>query len=149
MSKLIKLLIFLICTIAFMGASGQIIEDQNLLYVTGNPDDWPSELDAMIAAPNNHKIILENDRVRVLEVVVAPKEIEPVHHHKWPSVLYILDAGEFIDRDREGNIIMDTRELPEPIEYPLTLWKEPEAPHSVENLSSTKALRLIRVELKK
>ena len=149
MSKLIKLLIFLVCAIACMGASGQIMEDQTLLYMTGNPDDWPNELDAMIAAPNNHKIILENDRVRVLEVVVAPKEIEPVHHHKWPSVLYIMDAGEFIDRDREGNIIMDTRELPEPIEYPLTLWKEPEAPHSVENLSSTKALRLIRVELKK
>jgi len=69
-------------------------------------------------------------------------------HHRWPSVLYIMDAGDFIDRDKDDNIILDTRELPEPLEFPLTIWKGPEAPHSVENLSKTKILRLIRMEKK-
>ena len=86
--------------------------------------------------------------ISVLEVTLAPKELEPVHHHQWPSVLYIMEAGDFIDRDGEGNIIMDTRKIPEPLVFPLTMYKNPEAPHSVENLSDTKTIRLIRVEMK-
>jgi len=70
----------------------------NMVYKTGNPADWPKE-SAVIAAPRNHKILLENDNVRVLDVTIAPGETEPVHFHRWPSVLYILSAGDFIDRD--------------------------------------------------
>jgi hypothetical protein len=33
---------------------------------------WPRELDALIAAPDSHRLLLENDRVRVLEVVIEP-----------------------------------------------------------------------------
>ena len=33
-------------------------------------------LDAVVAAPGNHKIMLENDQVRVLQVEVAPGETE-------------------------------------------------------------------------
>ena len=74
--------------------------------------------------------------------------MEPLHHHQWHSVLYIQSAGDFIDRDG-GNIIFDTRTLKTPLKFPLTMWKDPEAPHSVENLSKTITLRLIRVEMKK
>tara|TARA_R110000744_G_scaffold328470_2_gene434095 strand:+ start:939 stop:1394 length:456 start_codon:yes stop_codon:yes gene_type:complete len=127
---------------------GQTTEEQKLLYKTGNPADWPKDQDAVVSAPDNHKILLENDKVRVLEVTLAPNELEPVHHHQWPSVLYIMEAGDFIDRDADGNAIMDTRKIPEPLVFPLTMYKEPEAPHSVENLSDTKSIRLIRVEMK-
>ena len=67
----------------------------------------------------------------------------------WNSVLYIQAAGDFIDRDRDGKVIFDTRKLPAPLKLPLTMWKGPEAPHSVENLSKTITIRLIRVEVKK
>ncbi|PRX43147.1 nuclear transport factor 2 family protein [Salegentibacter salegens] len=123
-------------------------ESQKIDYKTGNPANWPAELDAVIAAPNNHKILLENDQVRVLEVYLAPEEKEPLHHHKWPSVLYIQEAGDFIDYDSNDSVIFDTQKLPEPLSFPLTMNKEPEAPHSVVNLSKTKPLRLIRVEMK-
>ncbi|PHK97887.1 hypothetical protein CGL56_13825 [Neolewinella marina] len=129
--------------------SAQATVEQKLRYKTGNPADWPKEQDAVVSAPGNHKVLLENDRVRVLEVTLAPNELEPVHHHQWPSVLYIIEAGHFIDRDGEGNIIMDTREIPEPLVFPMTMFKEPEAPHSVENLSDTQPIRLIRVEMKR
>ncbi len=122
---------------------------QSLLYKTGNPADWPKDQDAVISAKKNHKILLENDSVRVLEVTVLPGETEAVHHHQYPSVLYFMDAGDFIDRDGEGNVILDTRKLSSPLKFPLTMWKSPEAPHSVENLSKTKTIRLIRVEIKK
>ena len=38
---------------------------------------WPRELDALIAAPDSHRLLLENDRVRVLEVVIEPGAREP------------------------------------------------------------------------
>ncbi|MFL0354687.1 hypothetical protein [Xanthomarina sp. GH4-25] len=79
--------------------NGQIIN-----YKTGNPADWPKELDAVISAPNNHKILLENDQVRVLEVTLAPGEIEALHHHQWPSVLYIQEAGDFTDSDGDDRV---------------------------------------------
>jgi hypothetical protein len=121
----------------------------NYDYAKGNSADWPKEMDAVIAAPKNHKVLLENESVRVLEVTLLPGETEPVHCHKWHSVLYIESAGDFIDRDGAGNILMDTRKLPTPLKFPMTMYKEPEAPHSVENLSKTITLRLIRVEMKK
>lgn len=113
------------------------------------PNDWPANLDAVIAAPKNHKIIMENNEVRVLEVSLLPGELEPIHHHKWPSVLYIMEAGDFIDYDTEGNIIMDTRQIKPALQFPLTMWKDSEAPHAVKNLSSTVTIKLIRVEIKK
>ena len=130
-------------------AEEQPTEQENVLgYKTGNPEEWPAELDAVAAAPNNHKILLENDSVRVLEVSMAPGETEPLHSHRWPSVLYIQQAGDFVDQDANGNVIFDTRELDAPLTYPLTMWKEPEAPHSVVNLSDEIPIRLIRVEIK-
>tara|TARA_R110000868_G_scaffold1389_9_gene10732 strand:+ start:6180 stop:6635 length:456 start_codon:yes stop_codon:yes gene_type:complete len=150
MKSTYKFLIAVICIAIFSTVSvfGQITEKQKLLYKTGNPAEWPKDQDAVVSAPENHKILLENESVRVLEVTLMPNEVEPVHHHQWPSALYIMEAGDFIDRDGEGNIIMDTRQIPDPLVFPMTMWKGPEAPHSVENLSDTKPIRLIRVEMK-
>lgn len=137
------LLVFLLIT---ANSYGQ--EKNKIDYKTGDPSTWPAQLDAVIAAPKNHKILLENDQVRVLEVYLAPNEKEALHHHKWPSVLYIQEAGDFIDYDQDAKVIFDTRKLPEPLTFPLTMQKDPEAPHSVVNLSRTTPIRLIRVEMK-
>ena len=42
---------------------------------------WPENLDAVKAAPENHKVIFENEHVRVLEVTIAPHSKEPIHVH--------------------------------------------------------------------
>jgi mannose-6-phosphate isomerase-like protein (cupin superfamily) len=107
---------------------------------------WPPSADAVTAAPGNHHVLLENEQVRVLDVVVPPHTREPVHAHCSPSVLYILEASAFIDRDANGKVLVDTRDLKTPLTFPMTMWKDPEAPHAVENLSD-KPLHLIRVEL--
>ena len=128
-------------------AAQEVAESGAVNYLTGDPATWPQELEATVAAPDNHRVLLENDQVRVLEVTLAPGEVEPLHFHRWPSVLYIQQAGQWIDRDAEGTVIFDSREAPE-MTYPLTLWKGPEAPHSPVNLSDDVEVRLIRVELK-
>lgn len=113
-----------------------------------DPEDWPANLDAIIAAPSNHKILMENDKVRVFEITLGPMEKEAFHYHQCPSVLYIQEAGDFIDYDSDGKIIVDTRLIKPSLKFPMTIWKDAEAAHSLENLSKTKPIRLIRVEMK-
>ena len=50
---------------------------------------WPEELDALTAAPEHHKLLFENESVRVLDACIPLGEITDVHKHKWPSSLYI------------------------------------------------------------
>jgi len=85
--------------------------------------------------------------VRVLEVMVQPGEKEPVHAHKWSSVLYVMEEENIRDYDADGNLLYDTKTDKNPMKTPYTIWMEPQAPHPVENLSK-KPLRLMRVELK-
>jgi hypothetical protein len=54
---------------------------------------WTPENDALAAAPQNHKLLFENDDVRVLEVIVPPGVREPLHAHRYPSVLYYISAA--------------------------------------------------------
>jgi hypothetical protein len=58
--------------------------------------DWPDELDALVAAPAHHLLLLENERVRVLETRIPAGETTAVHTHRWPSVQYVADSPDFI-----------------------------------------------------
>ena len=116
-------------------------------YDSNDPATWPDALDATVAAPQNHKVVLENERVRVLEVTVQPGEREAVHGHKWPSVMYVMAEDLIRDYDSEGKLLYDSRTDNARMKTPYTIWMPPQAPHSVENLRKT-PLRLLRVELK-
>jgi len=107
--------------------------------------EWPPDLDALVAAPANHRLLLENDRVRVLDTEIAPGERTPVHTHRWPAVHVILSWGEFVRRDSAGAVLVDTRG-----QAPASgaLWGPPLGPHSLENVGST-PIRVISVELKR
>ena len=50
---------------------------------------WPQTMDALVAAPGSHRVLLENDWVRVLEVVIEPGAREPEHTHQAPSVMIV------------------------------------------------------------
>jgi len=49
--------------------------------------------DAVAAAPDHHKVILQNDMVRVLEATVPLHSKEPPHTHPWPSVFFEQTSG--------------------------------------------------------
>lgn len=116
-------------------------------YDPNNPASWPDSLEAVVAAPQNHKVVLENERVRVLEVTVRPGEKEALHMHRRPSVMYVMAEDNIRDYDADGKLLYDSRRDKPPGKTPYTIWMEPQAPHWVENLSK-KPLRLLRVELK-
>ncbi len=58
-----------------------------------DPANWDPALDAVVAAPKHHKVLFENDNLRVLEVTLPNEDEEPVHHHRWPSVFVFDQVG--------------------------------------------------------
>ena len=56
---------------------------------TQQPWPWPQTMDALQAAPASHRVLLDNDRVLVLEVVIEPGASEPEHTHRAPSVMIV------------------------------------------------------------
>ncbi len=108
---------------------------------------WPDSLDALIAAPKSHRLLFENERVRVLEVRIAPGEFVPVHTHRWPGAIYIARQTDFIRRDAEGNVLFDSRTAGPPPQEPVVNWTPPLPPHSIENIGGREIL-LITTELK-
>jgi predicted metal-dependent enzyme (double-stranded beta helix superfamily) len=114
--------------------------------MSAEPWPWPDSMDAMIAAPTSHRVLLENDHVRVLEVTIEPGRHEPEHTHRAASVMIV---------DEPARIIYHAPGA-EPLEFgqqlgtksgPRVQWMEPEGPHSVENTDQHR-YHAIRIELK-
>jgi len=108
---------------------------------------WPESLDALQAAPESHRLLLENDAVRVLETRIAPGETPLPHTHRWPGILYVLSIGHFVRRDAQGAILVDTRgggALPQPGS---PIWSGALPPHTLENVDISE-IHAIGVELK-
>ena len=107
-------------------------------------EDWPDELDALSASAEHHRLLLENDSVRVLESFIPPGETTAVHTHRWPNVQYIVRGTRIVRRNADGAVTSDG----ELLEESATHWSEPIPPHTVENVGDEE-LRVIVVELKR
>ena len=115
----------------------------------GEADDawpWPDSLDALSAAPQHHTLLFENEHVRVLETRIPPGDRAPVHTHRWPSVLYIFSWSDFIRRDADGKLVVDSRAAGGSAP-PAVLWSPALPPHSLENVGA-REIRVVSVELK-
>jgi hypothetical protein len=115
---------------------------------TNQPWPWPPEMDALLAASASHRVLLENDRVRVLEVVIEPGAREPEHTHQAPSVM-VTDGPARIRYYMDSRLHFESPARPGSAEPPGTRvrWMEPEGPHSVQNIDDHR-YHAIRVELK-
>lgn len=112
-----------------------------------NEMTWPPELDALAAAPAHHKSLLENDRVRVLDSVIAPGESTPVHTHRWPAVIYVVGSSDFVRQNVEGEVLFDSRTDGAAPEPGSALWSGPLEPHFVTNVGGAD-IRVISIEIK-
>lgn len=109
---------------------------------------WAASLDALVAAPKFHRVILENDDVRVLSTRIGPGETVPLHTHCWPSVLYVVATDHVVRRDEAGTVLLDSRlDGGAPTEVGTALWTEPMAAHTVENVGESEIV-LLNVEFK-
>jgi hypothetical protein len=122
---------------------------------------FPDGYDAVQAAPNSHKVVFENEFVRVLEVTMPPPgATEPMHHHRWPSFFLDWDTGggsPHIRYHRADGSVRDTPSEESPI-HPGTWsvhWMKPEPMHAIEVVAMRKTSStipdgppLLRVEIK-
>lgn len=104
-------------------------------------------LDAMSAAPDHHRILLENEHVRVLDTRLAPGETTPVHEHGWPAVLYVVSWSDFVRVDPHGNVVLDSRTGGMNAKPGDIIWGAALKAHAVRNVG-TQELRVIAVEIK-
>jgi hypothetical protein len=118
-----------------------------------DPSSWDPALDAVRAAPRHHKVLFENDRLRVIEVTLEPKDEEPVHHHRWPSV-FVFDQieGPIHDISPEGVQLPDNRDVIRALAAwdgngCLVVHMAPQPAGRVLN-GSTKTLHGVRIEMK-
>ena len=126
------------------------MSDERILL---DPSTWDPKLDAVIAAPKNHKVLFENDNLRVLEVILEPDEEEPTHHHRWPSV-FVFDQvqGPVHDMAPDGTMLPPNRDVMQAIQAwdgqgCLVVHMAPQPAGRVLNAADT-TLHGVRIEMK-
>lgn len=110
----------------------------------------PLKFDAVVAAPASHRILLEDDKVRVLRVEVAPGATEPVHDHRWPSVMYFEQPqpiSYIVYKLVDGRPVETSRLDAPAFKVSETIKGEPEGLHAVKN-RGTAPFIAVRVEFK-
>ncbi|MDI1343563.1 MAG: hypothetical protein PSV22_05615 [Pseudolabrys sp.] len=119
-----------------------------------DPSTWDPAFDAALAAPKHHKVLFENDALRVIEVTLEPNDEEPIHHHRWPSV-FVFDsiAGPVHDIAPDGTQLPPNRDVMQALEKwdgkgCFVVHMAPQPLGRVLN-ASPKTIHGIRVEMKK
>ena len=111
-----------------------------------DPATWDPALDGVLAAPENHTLLYEDEAIRVISVSIAPGAIEKPHHHCLPAV-FVVDRLVSV-RDFNG---ATGEEIPLPIPkdapLPITAKFLPQPLHYVENLD-TRPFHATRIEFK-
>jgi hypothetical protein len=119
---------------------------------------WPDSMDSINAAPKNHKVLFENDHVRLLEVTVQPGETENMHGHKYPSV-FMMDAPQphIVNKNLDDGDGLQPGNRPPPlprndagtVAYPTCrAMTTPQSPHQITN-NDTFPQHFYRMEFKK
>lgn len=108
---------------------------------------WPDALDALVAAPAYHQLLLEDQRVRVLHTRIPAGDVVPLHTHRWGGVAYLQNWSHFVRRGEKGEILFDSRQAGEPPRIPCAQWTQPLPPHTVENLGPSE-ISIFMIELK-
>ena len=107
--------------------------------------------DAITAAPDNHRVVFENEKVRVLEVTIKPGEKEPFHVHPMPSVMTVITGTKLRITEatiNDGKLVTGkTIEVGKDNFQPPPLWMPPQGLHSAENIGSV-TFHAYRIELK-
>jgi hypothetical protein len=104
-------------------------------------------LDAVAVAAENHPLLMENDKVRVLDTKVEPGQRTPVHAHEWGAALYVLSWSDFLRYDTQGNELFDSRTMQHKPPPGSAFWAEPIGPHYVQNIGD-RVLHIVAVEIK-
>ncbi len=130
------------------GAQRSLPADPNFCDPASHPHD------AVAAAPYSHRVMFEDEHVRVLEIRLPPGASEPVHIHALPSVIHGETGGEggakFLYTEyrwMNGEFIKIRENEVEASAGTRAVWSGPEGPHSITNIGPV-GVKFTRVEIK-
>lgn len=112
-----------------------------------DPATWDPDLDGVIVAPENHKVIYEDDLIRVVSVSNTPGATEKPHHHRFPSVFVIDRLTKFRDFNGATHEEIPAWRPENPV-LPIIRRLPPQPLHYVQNMD-TKPFHGTRIEFKK
>ena len=99
-----------------------------------------SDIDALKASPENFKLLLENDQVRVLEYTLKPGTKDLTHTHP-PKSSYIVSGGQLkVHYENGDSLIFDDT-------AGTASWMDHVGKHWVENIGTTE-IKIILTEVK-
>ena len=104
------------------------------------------ELDGVHADPGHHRVLFENDLVRVVEAVIHAGERTHLHTHPYPRVMYALSGSSFVRRDPSGMVIESSLLSDDAGEEGRVSWAGPTEMHTIEN-TGEKDLVVLTVEV--
>jgi hypothetical protein len=106
---------------------------------------YPMSYDSAKAAPQNHKLLYEDDKLRLFEVMIRPGEREPMNGQPYPAVNFyddpLPDAAQVVDRQLDPKSALNGQgaahgTAPPGMQYPTCETLAPLAPHQVTNHAS-------------
>ena len=100
----------------------------------------PTPIDALTASPENFKLLLENEQVRVLEYTLAPGQRDEWHTHP-PKVSYVVTGGTVRVTTEDGKSFLADEEAG------TASWMGALGRHCVENVGTT-TVRVVLTEVK-
>jgi quercetin dioxygenase-like cupin family protein len=90
---------------------------------------------------NGYKLLMENDKVRVMEVRLEPGQKSPMHNHPDDHVVYVNNDARFKLSFPDG------KRSEFELKAGQALWLEA-GPHETENVGKTRGHNIV-IELKK
>ena len=97
--------------------------------------------DVMVAASSAYSLLLENDRVRVMEIRLKPGQTAPMHNHPNDHVVIVKNDAKLKLSFPDG------KEAVFELKAGQALWLEA-GPHQAQNAGTTDADNLV-IEVKK
>jgi hypothetical protein len=89
-------------------------------------------LDGVHADPAHHRLLLENQFVRVIESVIPVGERTPLHTHRHHRVMYAVSGASFARRDERG-VVIESARIPDGDLGQRVMWAGPTELHTIEN----------------
>lgn len=105
-------------------------------------------MDATKAAPDSHIVLFENEKVRILKVLIKAGEKEPMHTHSRESVMIVDQPARIRYYDEKNEVVFESKKENFNYDPREPAWMKVEGLHSVENID-TVIYSATRIELKK
>ena len=111
-----------------------------VLAAPGVASGDPGQIDAVAVSPDRFRVLLDNERVRVVEYALRPGERDEWHTHP-AKVSYVVDGGELRIHLADGTSFLSTEE------EGTAVWMEPLPRHYAENVGKS-PVKIVLVEVK-